>query len=173
MLDKIWLQSFITAFSKICLKYLYNICRFEIFPEVSLKTIIALGRQPTQHPHNAAYTPVFQVQHPYTTALSHDPNKRNRIRRTLTNVNLANTNTRQRWSHPHHTTPYTWYNTHESHTTSEPVPYTRTHTKHTNGCYNCGEFNHHQATCRFDYKLTCGLCHQLGHKQKLCRQYSA
>ena len=151
----------------------------------------ALGKQLTQLPHNAAHTPVFQVQHLNTAAFNHDQNKRNRNRSTLTNMNLVNMKTRQRWSRPHHTTPYiwqntheshttpyhtkpyTWYNTHESHTTSEPVPYTRTHTKHTRGCYNCGEFNHHQATCRFDYKLTCGLCHQLGHKQKLCRQYSA
>lgn len=27
------------AFSNICLKYLFNICRFEMFPEVSLKTV--------------------------------------------------------------------------------------------------------------------------------------
>lgn len=151
----------------------------------------ALGKQPTQHPYNAARTPVFQVQQLNTAAFNHDQNKRNRNRSTLTNMNLVNMNTRQRWSRPHHTTPYiwqntheshttpnhttpyTWYNTHESHTTSEPEPCTRTNTKHTRGCYNCGEFNHHQATCRFDYKLTCGLCHQLGHKQKLCRQYSA
>ncbi len=40
------------------------------------------------------------------------------------------------------------------------------------GCYNCGEFNHKQSTCRFDYKLRCELCHTLGHKMRLCHHYS-
>ena len=40
------------------------------------------------------------------------------------------------------------------------------------GCYNCGEFNHKQSTCRFDYKLRCELCHALGHKMRLCQYYS-
>lgn len=46
-----------------------------------------------------------------------------------------------------------------------------TYTPHTNyrpGCYNCGEHNHRQGTCRFDYRLRCGSCHKLGHKQKRC-----
>ena len=41
------------------------------------------------------------------------------------------------------------------------------------GCYNCGEFNHVQATCRFDHKLLCGFCRRLGHKSRLCQYYSA
>ena len=39
------------------------------------------------------------------------------------------------------------------------------------GCFNCGEQNHRQASCRFDHRLRCGLCHRLGHKQRLCRTY--
>ena len=36
------------------------------------------------------------------------------------------------------------------------------------GCFNCGERNHQVATCRFDHKLRCGTCEQLGHKSKIC-----
>jgi len=41
-----------------------------------------------------------------------------------------------------------------------------------NGCFNCGEFNHHHTICRFDHKLKCGNCNKLGHKSKLCDHYS-
>ena len=37
------------------------------------------------------------------------------------------------------------------------------------GCYNCGEHNHHQRNCRFDHRLRCALCHRLGHKQRSCK----
>lgn len=40
------------------------------------------------------------------------------------------------------------------------------------GCYNCGEFNHVQMNCRYDHKLLCGYCKRLGHKSRLCQQYS-
>ena len=40
------------------------------------------------------------------------------------------------------------------------------------GCYNCGEFNHRQSTCRFDHRLRCEDCHKLGHKRRLCEYYS-
>ncbi len=40
------------------------------------------------------------------------------------------------------------------------------------GCYNYGEFNHRHAQCRFDYKLRCQACRQLGHKSRLCEIYS-
>ena len=36
------------------------------------------------------------------------------------------------------------------------------------GCFHCGERNHQVATCRFDHKLRCGTCEQLGHKSKFC-----
>ncbi|MPC82787.1 hypothetical protein E2C01_077469 [Portunus trituberculatus] len=39
------------------------------------------------------------------------------------------------------------------------------------GCFNCGEFNHRQAQCRFDHKLLCESCNQYGHKQRLCKYY--
>lgn len=40
------------------------------------------------------------------------------------------------------------------------------------GCFNCGEFNHVQAKCRFDHKLLCGFCRRLGHKSRLCQHYT-
>lgn len=39
------------------------------------------------------------------------------------------------------------------------------------GCFNCGEFNHRQSTCRFDHKIKCTSCHMYGHKSKLCNHY--
>ena len=38
------------------------------------------------------------------------------------------------------------------------------------GCYNCGEFNHRQANCRFDHKIMCNICNEYGHKSRLCNQ---
>jgi len=43
--------------------------------------------------------------------------------------------------------------------------------KRARGCHNCGEYNHHQSSCRYDHKIRCALCHSLGHKSKLCLQY--
>ena len=40
------------------------------------------------------------------------------------------------------------------------------------GCYNCGEFNHRQATCRFEHKVQCQQCYTFGHKSRLCSYYS-
>ena len=37
------------------------------------------------------------------------------------------------------------------------------------GCYNCGEINHRQNLCWFDYRVKCGICGILGHKSKLCK----
>lgn len=52
---------------------------------------------------------------------------------------------------------------------SQPVSsYARPHADPRHGCYNCGEHNHRQATCRFDHRLRCGNCRRLGHKEKLC-----
>ena len=39
------------------------------------------------------------------------------------------------------------------------------------GCFNCGELNHRESTCRFDHRLKCGDCGELGHKSKLCRHF--
>ena len=41
------------------------------------------------------------------------------------------------------------------------------------GCFNCGEFNHSQSTCRYDHKLRCAACNSLGHKSKFCNNYAA
>ena len=38
------------------------------------------------------------------------------------------------------------------------------------GCYNCGEFNHRKANCRFDHKIRCNICYEYGHKSRLCKQ---
>ena len=40
------------------------------------------------------------------------------------------------------------------------------------GCFQCGEYNHTASTCRFDHKLKCGNCSELGHKMKFCRYFS-
>ncbi|MEL6987306.1 MAG: hypothetical protein AAGK97_05700 [Bacteroidota bacterium] len=40
------------------------------------------------------------------------------------------------------------------------------------GCYNCGEFNHQQMSCRFDHKVQCTSCFSYGHKNKLCSFYN-
>ena len=45
-------------------------------------------------------------------------------------------------------------------------------TSHRRGCYNCGEYNHHQNNCRFDHRVKCLYCHKLGHKHRLCRHYN-
>lgn len=46
------------------------------------------------------------------------------------------------------------------------------HMRMQRGCYNCGEFNHRQAQCRFDHKLRCQSCKQFGHKSRLCDRYN-
>ena len=42
------------------------------------------------------------------------------------------------------------------------------HYSNKRGCYNCGEYNHRQNTCRFDHRIRCGYCGTLGHKSKMC-----
>ncbi|CAC5374600.1 CNBP [Mytilus coruscus] len=37
-------------------------------------------------------------------------------------------------------------------------------------CFNCGETNHSQVSCRFKQRIRCYSCHKVGHKQKLCRK---
>lgn len=39
------------------------------------------------------------------------------------------------------------------------------------GCYNCGEFNHHYSSCRFDHQIRCTSCSAFGHKSRLCIFY--
>lgn len=45
---------------------------------------------------------------------------------------------------------------------SSSFTYNNKHPKH--GCFNCGEYNHSQVNCRYDYRVKCNLCHYLGHK---------
>ncbi len=65
--------------------------------------------------------------------------------------------------HPHHRRPYPHHHLSNHHHHRE----TKKH-----GCYNCGEFNHHQSNCRYDHKIKCGNCNRLGHKNRLCEFYS-
>lgn len=52
-----------------------------------------------------------------------------------------------------------------------PVPvFAPSHAAPRRGCYNCGEVNHRQATCRYDHRLRCGNCRLLGHKGRLCQR---
>jgi len=53
---------------------------------------------------------------------------------------------------------------------SPPPSQPRRHRRGT--CYNCGETNHAQNNCRFDHKLRCTTCYQLGHKSRLCKYYN-
>ena len=39
------------------------------------------------------------------------------------------------------------------------------------GCYNCGEYNHHQVNCRYDHRVKCNSCHNFGHKSRRCSLY--
>lgn len=68
-------------------------------------------------------------------------------------------------THPHPTKPHTAHRTYYS---SSRHNYTRNR----QGCYNCGEHNHRQSSCRFDHRLRCASCHQFGHKQRMCPYYS-
>ena len=60
------------------------------------------------------------------------------------------------------------YSTHPAHHSLSTHNYTR----YRQGCYNCGEYNHRQSSCRFDHQLKCALCHRFGHKERLCHYYS-
>lgn len=37
-------------------------------------------------------------------------------------------------------------------------------------CFNCGEDNHLRNECRFNFKIRCHQCHELGHKRKMCQR---
>lgn len=47
-----------------------------------------------------------------------------------------------------------------------------TYSRKRTGCFNCGEFNHHQSRCRFDHVILCTRCNSYGHKNRLCHHYS-
>ena len=51
---------------------------------------------------------------------------------------------------------------------SKYVPRYNTTNRNRMGCYNCGEFNHVQANCRYDHKIQCNVCHEYGHKSRHC-----
>ena len=68
-------------------------------------------------------------------------------------------------------TTFTWRHTGDQSQLSSRHTYHHTAPKY--GCFNCGEFNHRQASCRFDHRLRCGHCRQLGHKGKLCQYPNA
>ena len=36
------------------------------------------------------------------------------------------------------------------------------------GCFNCGERNHSEGSCRFDVRIQCHKCHRYGHKASMC-----
>lgn len=65
---------------------------------------------------------------------------------------------------------------HDSHYNTGPNMHryhnTHAHTRGRRGCYNCGEENHHQASCKFDHRLQCHCCNKLGHKQRMCTSYN-
>ena len=36
------------------------------------------------------------------------------------------------------------------------------------GCFNCGEYNHRQTSCRYDHRIRCNHCFKFGHKSRMC-----
>ncbi len=89
-------------------------------------------------------------------------------------------NTQTTYSHTHHSSNYKPHLSNNTTHIQEHHDYRKQrigsnghqHQTRRVGCYNCGEFNHKQSTCRFDYKLRCELCHSLGHKMRLCHYYN-
>ena len=82
--------------------------------------------------------------------------------------NTGNENTRNRFNHRipnnrqnHHYVPYDSDRQH--HSSNRQI-----NTESRNGCYNCGEYNHRQSTCRYDHRIRCNQCYQLGHKSRIC-----
>ena len=69
---------------------------------------------------------------------------------------------------------YSQTNTWQNENSYEPTHFQRRwHTQpnkegYRSKCYNCGEHNHRQNSCRFDHRLKCGNCGTLGHKSKMC-----
>ena len=70
--------------------------------------------------------------------------------------------------HPYHRYPHS-----HNDITHNEYPFHPRQSKPRRGCYNCGEFNHHQSNCRYDHQIRCGNCYNLGHKYKSCNYYGA
>ena len=51
---------------------------------------------------------------------------------------------------------------------TSPSSITRTNDWRQKGCFNCGEYNHRQANCRYDHRIRCNYCFKFGHKNKMC-----
>ena len=39
---------------------------------------------------------------------------------------------------------------------------------HHQPCYNCGETNHNLSICHHEFRIKCNICHEYGHKTRLC-----
>ena len=127
--------------------------------------------------HNSNVNHNFKVNHHHSNMNHHHSNvnhHHSNVNHHHSNVNHHNPNTN------HHNVKDNWRNEEESlHRSSS---YTSRHYNGNNnnnfsggqrqGCYNCGEFNHNQSSCRYDHKIRCASCHSLGHKSKLCNYYS-
>ena len=102
-----------------------------------------------------------------TTQLLHDrlhtriftPSYNNSIANADTHHRPSTTTTSNAHSTSHHRTP-TYFTTGTRNNTQHHTSPHATTNAHTNtqyrrkiGCFNCGEFNHRQSTCRFDHKL--------------------
>ena len=116
----------------------------------------------THTPHNTHYK---QLHAPHNTDYT-QPLKPHRTYNTQSHTSHAT----------HYPQPYMPYNAPYSHPhilhNSHYTPNTSTRGRYRHGCYNCGEYNRRQDSCRFDHRLKCELCNGLGHKQKLCHLYT-
>ncbi len=117
----------------------------------------------------------------YASALRRMPEEETRT--TYSNLRSYNSGfeNRSRTSSPHNHTPTQSFGRRETH-----INYTQygqrsysnsynseLYNRKKTGCFNCGEFNHVQANCRFDLKVLCTICQRVGHKSRLCGYYTA
>ena len=87
-------------------------------------------------------------------------NRRQHIRRYSTK-SLSGEHDRSRNYHREHITTTRYAN--EANDNYEAYPRQQPRS----GCYNCGEYNHRQASCRYDHRIRCNNCHAFGHKGRL------